>query len=109
MRTPRARACVYSFCLLGHILWWITVLKVLFVEMYVNTAFVMRFLYSAVILALVRERRFMRIIYYNYYHFKIHPTTQLQPDDFFVYVFVSYSCVAPTFFFEWNKKALDVT
>ena len=35
--------------------------------MYVNVAFVITCLYSAVSLTLVREQRFIRIIYYNYY------------------------------------------
>ena len=37
--------------------------------MYVNVVFVIRCLYSAVSLTLVREQRFIRIIYhYHYYH-----------------------------------------
>ena len=34
--------------------------------MYVNVVFVIRYLYSAVSLTMVREQRFIRIIYYNY-------------------------------------------
>ena len=36
--------------------------------MYVNVVFVIRCLYSAVSLTLVREQRFIRIIYYYYYY-----------------------------------------
>ena len=36
-------------------------------EMYVNVVFVIRCLYSAVSLTLVREQRFIRIYYYYYY------------------------------------------
>ena len=43
-----------------------TIIKVLFAEMYVNVVFVIRCLYSAVSLTLVKEWRFIRIIYYYY-------------------------------------------
>ena len=39
-------------------------MKVLFAEMYVNVVFVIRCLYSAVSLTLVKEQRFIRTIYY---------------------------------------------
>ena len=39
-----------------------TIIKVLFAEMYVNVVFVIRCLYSAVSLTLVKEYRFIRII-----------------------------------------------
>ena len=39
--------------------------------MYVNVDFVIRCLYSAVSLTLVREQRFIRIIYYYYYVFSV--------------------------------------
>ena len=45
-----------------------TIIKVLFAVMYVNVAFVIRCLYSAVILTLVKEWRFIRIIYHYYYY-----------------------------------------
>ena len=44
-----------------------TIIKVLFAEMYVSVVFVIRRLYSAVSLNLVKEQRFIRIIYYYYY------------------------------------------
>ena len=37
-------------------------------EMYVNVVFVIRCLYSTVSLTLVKEQRFIRIIYYYYYY-----------------------------------------
>ena len=37
-------------------------------EMFVNVVFVIRCLYSAVSLTLVKEQRFIRIIYYYYYY-----------------------------------------
>ena len=43
-----------------------TIIKVLFAKMYVNVVFVIRCLYSAVSLTLVKEWRFIRIIYYYY-------------------------------------------
>ena len=48
-----------------------TVIKVLFAEIYVNVVFVIICLYSAVSLTLVKEYRFIRIIYY-YYYFRQH-------------------------------------
>ena len=39
-----------------------TIIKVLFAEMYVNVVFVIRCLYSAVSLTLVKKYRFIRII-----------------------------------------------
>ena len=44
-----------------------TIIKVLFSEIYVNLVFVIRCLYSAVSLTLVKESRFTRIIIYYYY------------------------------------------
>ena len=44
-----------------------TIINVLFAEMYVNVVFVIRFLYSTVSLTLVKEWRFIRIIYHYYY------------------------------------------
>ena len=44
-----------------------TITKVLFAEMYVNVVFVIISLYSAVSLTLVKEQRFIRIVYYYYY------------------------------------------
>ena len=41
-----------------------TIIKVLFAEMYVNVVFVIRCLYSAVSLTLLKEQRFITIIYY---------------------------------------------
>ena len=41
--------------------------------MYVNVVFVVRHLYSAVSLTLVREQLFIRIIYYYYYYFPFTP------------------------------------
>ena len=49
-----------------------TVIKVLFAEIYVNVVFVIICLYSAVSLTLVKEYRFIRIIYYYYYYFRQH-------------------------------------
>ena len=43
-----------------------TIIKVLFAERYFNVVFVKRCLYSAVSLTLVKEQRFIRIIYYYY-------------------------------------------
>ena len=45
-----------------------TIIKVLFPEMYVNVAFVISCLYSAVSLILVKEQRFIRIIYHYHYY-----------------------------------------
>ena len=45
--------------------------KVLFAEMYVNVVFVIRCLYNAVNLTLVKEYRFIRIIYYYYVYIRI--------------------------------------
>ena len=44
-----------------------TIIKVLFAELYVNVVFVIRCFYSAVSLTLIKELRFVRIIYYYYY------------------------------------------
>ena len=44
-----------------------TTIKVLFAELYVNVVFVIRCIYSAVSLTLIKELRFIRIIYYYYY------------------------------------------
>ena len=44
-----------------------TIIKVLFTKIYVNVAFVIRCLYSAVILTLVKEQSFIRIINHYYY------------------------------------------
>ena len=41
-----------------------TIIKVLFAEMYVSVVFVIRGLYSAVSLNLVKEQRFIRMVYY---------------------------------------------
>ena len=41
-----------------------TIIKVLFAEMYVTVVFVIRCLYTAVTLTLVKEQRFIRIIYH---------------------------------------------
>ena len=41
-----------------------TIIKVLLAEMYVNVVVVIRCLYSAVSLTLVKEKRFIRIIFY---------------------------------------------
>ena len=48
-------------------------------EMYVSVVFVIRCLYSAVSLTLVREQRFTRIIYYYYYFLSSHMTPLLHP------------------------------
>ena len=45
-----------------------TTIKVLFAELYVNVVFVIRCIYSAVSLTLIKELRFIRIIYYYYYY-----------------------------------------
>ena len=62
------RACVCVTWLLfyrryGRLQW----LRFCLFEMYVNVVFVISCLYSAVSLTLVREQRFVRIIYYYYY------------------------------------------
>ena len=46
----------------------------MFVEIYVNVVFVMSCLYSAV--CLVREQRFIRIIYYYYKHIQLLHSTR---------------------------------
>ena len=45
-----------------------TIIKVLFAEMYVHVVFVIRCLYSAVSLTLVKGQRFIIIIYHYYYY-----------------------------------------
>ena len=64
----RVRYC-YSYWLLFDkaIMVDYTFFKILF-EMYVSVVFVIRCLYSALSLTLVREKRFIRIIY-NYYYY----------------------------------------
>ena len=47
-------------------------------EMYVNVVFVLRCLYSAVSLTLVKEQRFIRILYYYYYQMTTHHTLILR-------------------------------
>ena len=50
----------------------VTIIKVLFAEMYVDVFFlVIICLYSAVSLTLVKEYRFIRIIYYYYYYYEL--------------------------------------
>ena len=46
-----------------------TIIKVLFAEMYAKVVFVIRCLYSAVSLTLVKEQHFIKIIYYYYYYY----------------------------------------
>ena len=43
-----------------------TIIKVLFAEMYVNVVFVIRCLYSAMSLTLVKEQRFIRFFFNNF-------------------------------------------
>ena len=47
-------------------------------EMYVNVVFVLRCLYSAVSLTLVKEQRFIRILYYYYCQMTTHHTLTLR-------------------------------
>ena len=64
----RVRYC-YSYWLLFDMAIMVdyNFFKILF-EMYVSVVFVIRCLYSALSLTLVREKRFIRIIY-NYYYY----------------------------------------
>ena len=66
----RVRVCVcvcvwHGYCLIGNN-GRLQCLRCCLFEMYVNVVFVIRYLYSAVSLTLVREQRFIRTIYYYY-------------------------------------------
>ena len=60
--------CGVCVCVVGDN-GWLQYLRFCLFEMYVNVVFVIRCLYSAVSLTLVREQRFIRIIYYYYCYY----------------------------------------